>query len=286
TNVAKAEVDSLVRSSVPIMTTVTTITSTVDHASVSKKKLVEPSSFCADSSSAGGTDPTTGVFSDLTGSDFLMVDEFAPPKFFAYVCRIEHDQLFTEFNVRVARQMSLSAEAKEGEIENLKAQLLLRKSEAAEAIHLRAQAFNFEVVEKSLWDVTNALKERNAILKKERNALDVKVTELEASTVGKERELTDLNALITYVHELEISSSGLQEKVTVYENYMDQLEKFQDDRMKFVNEKFDKLYTDFIEMALHLEEKFYLHLITTVFGRRWLLTHGMELAIFKCLNSP
>nr|GFC57275.1 hypothetical protein [Tanacetum cinerariifolium] len=201
TNVAKAEVDSLVRSSVPIMTTVTTITSTVDHASVSKKKLVEPSSFCADSSSAGGTDPTTGVFSDLTGSDFL-------------IGAIR--TLFTEFNVRVARQMSLSAEAKEGEIENLKAQLLLRKSEAAEAIHLRAQAFNFEVVEKSLRDMTNALKEQ---------------------------------------------------KVTVYENYMDQLEKFQDDRMKFVNDKFDKLYTDFIEMAFHLEEKFYLHLITTVFGR-------------------
>ncbi|GJX60297.1 hypothetical protein Tco_0291687 [Tanacetum coccineum] len=67
---------------------------------------------------------------------------------------------------------------------------------------------------------------------------------------------------------------------------MDQLEKFQDDQMKVVNDKFDKLYTNFVEMALHLEEKLYPHLLTTVFGRRWLLTHGMELAIVKCLNSP
>ncbi|GJV99952.1 hypothetical protein Tco_1555204 [Tanacetum coccineum] len=225
-----------------------------------------------------------------------MVDEFAPPKFFASVREMEHDQLFTEFNVRVARQMSLSAEVrmraeynvkekrrlksvverkvellkvKEGEIENLKAQLLLRETKAAKAIRLRAEASNFEAV-----------------------------TELENAAAGKkERELTDLNSLITSVksqndnlmdrvHELEISSSGLQEKVTMYENCMDQLKNFQDDRMKVVNDKFDKLYTDFVEMALHLEEKFYPHLLTTVFSHRWLLTHGMELVIVKCLNSP
>nr|GEW10542.1 hypothetical protein [Tanacetum cinerariifolium] len=129
TNVAEAEADSLVRTSVPIMTTVITITSTVDPASVVKKKLGEPSLFCADSSSTTVIDPTTGVFSDLTGSDMLvgaihiviepdadlqkiyvpqwsmtngsrlddnricreMVDEFVPPKFFASVHGMEHD---------------------------------------------------------------------------------------------------------------------------------------------------------------------------------------------------
>nr|GEY53879.1 hypothetical protein [Tanacetum cinerariifolium] len=55
--------------------------------------------------------------------------------------------------------------------------------------------------------------------------------------------------------------------------------------MKEVNEKFDKLCVDFVDMALHLEEKLYPHLLTTIYGRRWLLTHDMELAIDKCLNS-
>ncbi|GKF91941.1 hypothetical protein Tco_0275642, partial [Tanacetum coccineum] len=95
----------------------------------------------------GRADPNTGVFSDLSGSKFLvggirtvidpntdlqkvyvpqwsvtngsllddgricreMVDESAPPKFFAFVRRMEHGQLFTKFNVEAARQMSLSA---------------------------------------------------------------------------------------------------------------------------------------------------------------------------------
>ncbi|GJU83721.1 hypothetical protein Tco_1286086 [Tanacetum coccineum] len=278
--------------------------------------------------SAGGTDPiavmTNGSRLDDGRVCREMVEEFAPPKIFASIRGMEHDQLFTEFNVRTARQMSLSAEVRiraeynvkekrrlksvverqgelmkvrKGEIENLKAQLLLREAEAAEAIRLRTENSNFEAVEKSLRDKTNTLKERNTILKKERNALDVKVTELETLAVGKERELTDLNALITFVksqndnlvdrvHELETSSFRLQEKVTMYENCMDQLEKFQDDRMKVVNDKFYKLCTDFVEIALHLEEMFYPHLLTIVSSHRWLLTHGMQLAIVKCLNSP
>nr|GEY35667.1 ribonuclease H [Tanacetum cinerariifolium] len=235
------------------------------------EKLVEPYPFGAGSSLAGGTDPTSGVFSDLTvyvpqwsmtnGSCLNdgrvyreMVDEFAPLKYFASVRGMEHDQLFTEFNVGAARQMSLSAKVKmyaeynvkekrrlksvverqakllkvkEGEIENLKAQLLLREAKAAKAIHLRAKASNFEVDKKSL-----------------------------------------------------------REKITMYENYMYQLEKFEDDRMKVVDDKFNKLYTDFVEMALHLKEKFYPHLLTTISGHRWLLTHSMELAIVNCLNSP
>ncbi|GJU87220.1 hypothetical protein Tco_1294766 [Tanacetum coccineum] len=286
TNVAEAEVDSLVKSFVPIMTTVTTITSTVDPTSVTKEKPVKPSLSCADSSSAGGTDPNADVFSDLTSSDFLVgaIRTVINPDtdlqkicFFAYVRRMEHDQLFTEFNVGATCQMSLSVEVRmcveynvkekrrlksvvkrhgellkvrEEEIENLKAHLLLRE---AEAIRLCAEASNFETVEKSLRDEMNALKERNAILEKERNDLDVKVTELETSAAGKERELTDLNALITSVKSQ--NDTLVDRKVTVYQNCMEQLEKFQDDQMKVVNDK-------------------------------WLLTQGMELAIIKCLNSP
>ncbi|GJR20712.1 hypothetical protein Tco_0969239 [Tanacetum coccineum] len=253
-----------------------------------------------------------------------MVDEFAPPKFFASVRGMEHDQLFTEFNVGAAHQMSLSAEvrmraeynvkerrrlkfvvekpdellkAKDGEIKDLKAQLLLRETEAAEATRLRAWTSNLEAVEKSLRDEVNALKERNTILEKERNALDVKAIDLEALVVSKEHDLTNLNAqltsvksqndnLVDRVYELETSSAELQEKVTVYDNCVEQLEKFQDDRMKVAIDKFDKLYTDFVEMTLHLEDKFYPRLLTTIFGHRWLLTYGMELAIVKCLNSP
>nr|GFA20392.1 transposase (putative), gypsy type [Tanacetum cinerariifolium] len=131
----------------------------------------------------------------------------------------------------------------------------------------------------------NAVNERNTIFEKERDALDMKVADLEASVVTKEREITDLNAQLTSVHELEVASFGLQEKLFNYENLTERLEEFYDAQLKVVNNKFDKLYADFVEMTLHLEERFYPHLLTTIFGRRWLLTHGMELVITKCMYS-
>nr|GFB05372.1 hypothetical protein [Tanacetum cinerariifolium] len=117
-----------------------------------------------------------------------------------------------------------------------------------------------------------------------------KVTDLAASVKVREQELADLDAVVTsvmlqndslvdQVHKLEVASSGFQKKLSHYENLTERLEEFQDAQLKVVNDKLEKLYADFVDMALHFEEKFYPHLLTIIFGLRWLLTHGMELAI-------
>nr|GEW06192.1 ribonuclease H-like domain-containing protein [Tanacetum cinerariifolium] len=284
-NVTEAETDSLVSSSVPVMITFTTKTPTADPVVIMKEKTVKPSMFASDSSFVGGADPDAGVFSDLTRSDFILsgIRTVISPD----TNLQKHGQLFTEFNVGAARQMSLSAKVRmragDEEIKNLKAHMLLKEAEAAKAIRLCAEAFNFKAVEKSFRD--------------EVNALDVKVTDLEVVVVSKECELTDFNAQLTsiksqndnladQVHELQVSYFGLKEKLANYENLTERLEGFQDAQLKVVNDKFDKLCTDFVEMTLHLKKMFYPHLLNTIARRRWLLTYGMELAIVKFLNSP
>ncbi|GJY06819.1 gypsy type transposase [Tanacetum coccineum] len=361
TRIAETEADSLIRSYAPAMTTATTVTETAGAATVVKETVAKPSLFATGSSSVGGTESILVDFFDLTGNDFLvgdirtvidpdsdlqkvyvprwnvtngsrlddnrdcreMVDEFAPSKFFASVRGMEHDQLFAEFNVGAARQMTLSADVrmraeynikekrrlkfvvddqmevlkvKEEKVKDLKAQLLLKEAKAAEAIRLCIEASKIETAEKSLQDEIRSQKECNAALEKEKGELGVRVVDLSALVKVREQEAAALDAVVTtvklqndrlvdQVHELETSSAGLREKVAVYENCMSQLEKFQDERMKEVNNKFDKLDVDVIEMALHLEERFYLHLLTTIAGRMWLLTHGIKLAIAKCLHS-
>nr|GEY00613.1 hypothetical protein [Tanacetum cinerariifolium] len=66
------EVDSVVRTSVPIMTNATTYTPTDDLAAIAKEKLVSASVFGGDSSSAGRSHPISGGISDCTGGDFLV----------------------------------------------------------------------------------------------------------------------------------------------------------------------------------------------------------------------
>ncbi|GJS71471.1 hypothetical protein Tco_0704312 [Tanacetum coccineum] len=277
----ESEVDSFARPSVPLMTVATTVTSIVAPATTVKEKFVESSVFGVDSS-GGGADHTAGGFSHLTCSDFIVgddghtcleiVDEFTPPKFFTSI-RV---RMLAEYNIRERRRLSSTVEeknsllkAKDEELKSLKAQLLMKEAKAAEAIRLHAEASKFEVFERSLRDEVKVLKEQNAALEQEKTDLSVKVSNL---------------ATLVKVHELEASSAGLQEKVTAYEGFIDQLEKFQDEKIKKVNEKFDKLCADFVEMALHIKEKFYPRLLTTISERRWLLIHGMELTIAKCLN--
>ncbi|GKB78456.1 hypothetical protein Tco_0945351 [Tanacetum coccineum] len=237
-NVAEAEVDSVVRSSAPAIATITTVTATVDAATVAKEAPIKPSLFGAGSSSAGGTDPAPGGFSDVSGSEFLiggirtvvdpdfdlqkvyvpqwsvtngsrlddgrvcreMLDEFAPLKFFASIRGMEHDQLFTEFNVGAACQISLSAEVRMRAEYNIKDKRTLRSiAKAAEAICLRTEASKFEAIEKSLQDEVRVLKDHNITLEKEKSELDVKVADLMASVKVREQEATDLDAMVTSV---------------------------------------------------------------------------------------
>nr|GEU44353.1 hypothetical protein [Tanacetum cinerariifolium] len=222
--------------SVPVLIAATTVTPTAGPAMV-KEKIVKPSLFSVNLPQLELILPWVvlriflAVISSLVVSALLSAltrifrrYEFSPPKFFASIHGMEHDQLFTEFNVGAAQQMSLSAD----------------ESEVLEAIRLHAKAFKFEAIERSLQGARLCI-----------------------------WGFAFLSLLLTYlcifarlhVHELE------------------------DAQLKFVNDKFDKLYTDFVEMALHLEERFYPHLLTTIAGHMWLLTYGMELAVAKYLNS-
>ncbi|GKD35237.1 hypothetical protein Tco_1250746 [Tanacetum coccineum] len=94
----------------------------------------------------------------------------------------------------VARQMSLSAEARDAKIVGLKAQLLVKEAEVAEA-----KASKFEAIEKSLQDEVRVLKDCNTTLKKEKSELNVKVADLAASVKVREQEAANLDAMLTSV---------------------------------------------------------------------------------------
>nr|GEX28677.1 hypothetical protein [Tanacetum cinerariifolium] len=296
------------RSSAPAIATVTIVTAAIDTDTTATRAPVAPSLFGVGSSSTGRADSVPGGFSDVSGSDFLIcgirivVDPDSDLQK-VYISLNVEVRMCAEYNIREKRKLRVVVDeqgellkAKDEEIESLKAQLLLKEAEAAEAIRLRDDVFKFESAEQSLRSEVGVLRDRNAALEREKNELDVQVIDLSASVKVREHEVADLDAQVTavklqndnlvgQVHELEISSAGLQEKVAAYEGFVSQLEKFQDEKLEEVNEKFDNLCADFVEMALHLEEKFYPHLLTTISGRRWLLTYGMGLAVAKCLNS-
>ncbi|GJY42601.1 hypothetical protein Tco_0430814 [Tanacetum coccineum] len=249
-----------------------------------------------------------------------MIDHFTPTFFFKTVRRIEHEQLFTEFNVSAARNLSLSSEvrmraeynilekrkwrslaeeknilleAKDKEIEDLKSQLLKAKEESAEVTQLRAQVSGLEATENSLRGEVASAKDHNVLLEQECNSLKLKVTGLESTIAEKDHELSDLGASSSslksqnqsLVRELEISSADLREKLEMYEGSLKKLKEFQDNLMGPFRTRLAEIDANFTRCCMRFQESFHPHLLNVVAGRRWLLTHGMKLIVVKCLNS-
>nr|GEW44582.1 hypothetical protein [Tanacetum cinerariifolium] len=272
-NIANAEVDSIVRYSAPAIATVTTVITMVDADTTADRVPVEPSFFSVGSSSTGRTNFVPGGFSDVSGSDFLIggIRTIVDPD-----SDIQQEELL---------------KVRDGEIESLKAQLLLKEAEAAKAIRLRSEGFKFKAAEKYLQGEVGVLRDYSATLEREKNKLSVKVTDLSASVKVREQEVADLDAQVTAIKlqndnlvDQRFLLPGFKRKLLRTRILLASLRNFKI-KIEEVNEKFDKLCVDFVNMALHLEEKFYPHLLTTISRRRWLLTHGMELAVVGCLNS-
>ncbi|GJR02630.1 hypothetical protein Tco_0525614 [Tanacetum coccineum] len=308
-------------------TTVATVATTVAiPADVSKDKSAPHPSVFGSSSSFEKTDRTLSLFTGRSGSGFAagsiraeeaigagleeiyvpewtvtkgfefndghscanMIDHFTPLAFFKTVRGMEYEQLFAEFNVSAARNLSLSSEvrmraeynilekrkwkllveekdfllgARDKEIEELKSQLLKAKEESVEVAQLRARVSGLEATENSLRGEVASTKEHNILFEQKCDSLKLKVTGLESTIAEKDHELSDLGAsssslksqnqsLVNQVHELETSSTDLREKLEMYEG-----------------------------------KSFHPHFLNVVAGRRWLLTHGMKLLVVKCLNS-
>ncbi|GKF59933.1 hypothetical protein Tco_0176719, partial [Tanacetum coccineum] len=126
-----------------------------------------------------------------------------------------------EFNGGVVHQTCLSVEA----------QLLLKEAEAAKAIYLRSQASALEVGEKSLREEIDVLKERNSALEKGQDSLDAKLIESQVATANKERDVADLNSIITFIKS---HNDELIDYVAGYEHLQEAIEAFQDAQIKIM----------------------------------------------------
>ncbi|GKD50929.1 hypothetical protein Tco_1279905, partial [Tanacetum coccineum] len=341
TNSAGPEGDSFVRSTAPVITeatAVTTIATTVDiPANVGKDKSAPHLSVFGSSSSSEKTDHTLSLFTGRSGSGFTagsiraeevigagleeiyvlewtvtkgfelndghscanMIDQFTPPAFFKIVRGMEHEQLFAEFNVSAARNLSLSSEvrmrakynilenrkwkslaeekdylleARDKDIEELKSQLLKANEESVEVAQLRARVSGLEATEGSLRGEVAFAKERTGLLEQEYGSLKLKMTSLKSTIAKKDHELSDLGA----------SSSSLKSQ---NQSLVNQLKEFQDNLLRPLETRLAKIDADFTRCCMGFQESFHLHLLNVVAGRRWLLTHGMKLLMAKCLNS-
>nr|GEX77102.1 hypothetical protein [Tanacetum cinerariifolium] len=172
-NIAEAEVDSIVRYSAPAIATVTTVIAAVNADTTANRVPVEPYLFGVGSSLTGRADSVPSGFPDVSGSDFLIggirtvvdpdsdlqkvyIPQWSETNGFGLddnrICCEMLDEFISlsaevrmraEYNIKEKRRLRTVVDeqaeplkVRGGEIESLKAQLLLKEAEAAEAIRL------------------------------------------------------------------------------------------------------------------------------------------------------
>ncbi|GKD97554.1 hypothetical protein Tco_1381451 [Tanacetum coccineum] len=227
---------------------------------------------------------------------------------------MDYDHLYTEFNVGAARQVCLGVEVrsraehelelkekfrvkytargrllevKDLEILRLKSQLAEKEAEAVEVIHLCDQVSS---------------------LSEEKYALTTEVSVLKVTVTQKDHDISLLNScatcLASTLDDAKVACAEAGNKITSLESEQDRLASevsslrvgFQDfkERMEIQQEEqAQELYNRVADLEAHvmdvsgrLEGEFYPAYLTTLAGRRWLLTHGIQLALLKCLKSP
>nr|GEW76156.1 hypothetical protein [Tanacetum cinerariifolium] len=103
---------------------------------------------------------------------------------------------------------------------------------------------------------------------------------VEAEVHGLHNQTKNLETL------LEAEVSNLQAQVTGEEKIkgaFEEFKKYEDDRDEQrcaeMDARLDKLKVDF-------DEELYPHMLTAIAGRRWVIGHGLRLAVMKCAESP
>nr|GEW13843.1 hypothetical protein [Tanacetum cinerariifolium] len=212
---------------------------------------------------------------------------------------MNHDQLFSEFNVRAACQKCLGIEVrmrfdhnlrdkkrferkcsrqadllkeKDVKIANLKAPLSLKEAEVIEAIHLHSQVFVAGDAKAARVGELNSLKEQSIALAKEKDTLKGQVTTLESTAVTKDTELASLNAQTAKITQdlssLQLSCDELTIKGGSLESQRDSLT----DQASLLETKCSILHDQVSGYEL--------------FVWRWIIGHGLRLAVIKCRQSP
>ncbi|GKF08877.1 hypothetical protein Tco_0043101, partial [Tanacetum coccineum] len=181
-----------------------------------------------------------------------LTDRLAPPTLFAQLRAMDYDQLFSEFNVRAARQVCLGAEVrmraehtleKKGELEDkcakqtvllaerdaeiahLKSLLSLKETKAAEAIRLRGQLTTMEAADAAKDSELKDLKKKKFVLEGERDVMFEKIATLKSVNVAKEAELASLSSQVSKLTSdlsgFQLSCDELDSKVASLESEWD-----------------------------------------------------------------
>ncbi|GJY32252.1 hypothetical protein Tco_0415747 [Tanacetum coccineum] len=178
-----------------------------------------------------------------------LVDRVAPPAFFSALRSMDCDQLYTEFNVGATRQICLGSEV---------------RSHAENELELK------EKLNAKYAALGQLLEKKDSKILREKSALTTKVSALKVACTEAGTKITSLSS---------------ERDRLVSEDFKERMEVQQEEQAQELYNHVAKLEAHVMDVSGRLEGEFYPTYLTLLAGKRWLLTHGIQLDLLKCLKS-
>ncbi|GKC16624.1 putative reverse transcriptase domain-containing protein [Tanacetum coccineum] len=211
-----------------------------------------------------------------------LVDRVAPPAFFSSLRSVDCDQLYTEFNVGATRKICLGLEVRSRAEHELELKEKLNAKYAARGKLL-------EEKDSEIFRLKSQLAEKEAKAAEKDNdisLLDSRATHLASSLddakVACAEAGTKITSLASKRDRLASEVSSLRAS---FQDLKEKMEVQQEEQAQELYNRVVKLEAHVMDVSGRLEGEFYPTYLTLLAGRRWVLTHGIQLALLKCLKS-
>ncbi|GKF01106.1 hypothetical protein Tco_0028029, partial [Tanacetum coccineum] len=159
-------------------------------------------------------------------------------------------------------------QAREEEIKKLDQEIKSLRAVDTEVQGLRNQTRNLETLLEAEVDMKKAAEAKNVELTKVLESLRAQFTGLQVSNDLLSQQVSTIQAQVT----------GEERIKTAFEEF----KKYEDDR---VNSRCTEIDARLDGMSIDFDEELYPHILTAIAGRRWMIGHGLHLAVIKCAES-
>ncbi|GJV68732.1 hypothetical protein Tco_1484241 [Tanacetum coccineum] len=224
-----------------------------------------------------------------------VVDHIVPPGYFSELRHLPNADFLSQYNINLARQVAMGSQlrlrfeqevrllkkarskiarrdqriqVREEEIKKLDQELQSLRAVESEVHDLQNQTNNLKTLLEAEVDMKKAAEAKNAELAKELDSLRVQFSDLQVSNNRLSEQVLNLQAQVT----------GEEKIKAAFEEF----KKYEDDKVEQrcaeMDACLDKLSVDF-------DEELYLHTLTAIAGRCWVIGHGLRLVVMKCAES-
>ncbi|GJW85702.1 hypothetical protein Tco_0158847 [Tanacetum coccineum] len=177
-------------------------------------------------------------------------------------------------------------EERDLEILELKSKLAEKETAAAEAIRLRDQVSSLSGKKSALTAKVSVLKVTIAQKDHDISLLDFHATSLASGLENAKVACTEAgNKIISLTSERYRLISEVSSLHAGFQDFKKKIEVQQEEQTQELYNRMAELEAHVMDVSGRLEGEFYPTYLTTLAGRMWLLAHGVQLALLKCLKS-